>query len=64
MTTYFCILDTYLMLHPLGYSGMHDSVPLNLYTFDQMLHCMGGVYMLNTPIPPSTKENICVGTEL
>ena len=57
-------LATYFMLHPLGYSGVHDTVPLNLYTFTHMLHCLCGVYILNTSTPPFTKESGWVDTEL
>ena len=35
------------MLSPLGYSGVHETVPLNLYTYVQMLHCLCSVYILN-----------------
>ena len=57
-------LATYFILCLLGYSGVYDTVPLNLYTFVLMQHCLGGVYILNTLTPPSTEERGWAGTEL
>ena len=41
-------LATYLMLYPLCYSGVHDTMHLNLYTFVPVLHHLYGVYILTT----------------
>ena len=49
---------------PSGYSGVHGTVPLNLFIFDQMLHCLYDLYIWNTSTPPSAEENGLVDTEL
>ena len=40
-------MATYFTLHLLDYSGVHNTVPFNLYIFDQTLHCICDVYILD-----------------
>ena len=49
-------LATSFMLCSVACSGVHDTVPLNLHTFVQMLHCLDGVYNLNTSNIYQTKK--------
>ena len=57
-------LATCFMLCPLSYSGVHDTMSLNLYTFVQMLHCWCGVYNCSMSTPSSAEEGGWVGTQL
>ena len=57
-------LATYFMVFLLCCSRVHKTLPLNLYAFNQTLHCLHDVYILSTWSPFSTKENGCPDIEL
>ena len=59
-----CDLLPILCYIPWAIQGVHDTVPINLYTYDHMLHCLSDMYILSTSTAPSAEENCWPNTEL